>query len=97
MPSITRSVRRSEPLVLVSPEAAAALRRYREALASQELHITATVAANDAGGGLEEPQLQLPPLEVGALEDLPRLKVVGSMAEGQSSSTQDDPSKGGGV
>lgn len=96
-PRVARPARPSEPLVLVSPDAGAALRRYREALASQELRITGMVAANDAERTLKEPQLQLPALDVGALEDLPRLKVVGAMAEGRLPSTQDDPSKGGGV
>lgn len=83
--------------VLIAPDVAAAFRRYCDALETQQVRIGSVAAPVELDMSLKVPLLQLKPLEVRALEELPRPTTRDALAESTLAATENNPLKGGGV
>lgn len=92
-----RRVAPADPEVLIAPDAAAALRRYRAGLATQRVYISSLAPRTEADMMLQAPRSRLEPLRVHTLDDLPRPKTLSVRGEDESPATGGNAYKGGGM
>ena len=83
--------------VLIAPDTAAALRRYRVALATHRVYISSLAPRTEADMMLQAPRSSLEPLRVHTLDDLPRPKILGAGGEDESPATDGNAYEGGGM